>query len=83
MSWLATTHYCLYTAAGGYDAIWLLVCDPVSCHPDQSPVERIEHVWRNYEELSVSPLSSKESAAKGLRLEAIEEIPGLQAALEE
>src|SRR5688572_14743972 len=51
--------------AGGYDAIWLLICDPVSCAPDQSPLERVEHWWSRYAELNVSPLSAKESLAKG------------------
>ncbi|KAF9566764.1 Phosphomevalonate kinase [Agrocybe pediades] len=63
--------------AGGYDAIWLLVCDPQCCKPDQTPLDRVEHIWSNYEELSVSPLSSKESLAKGIRLELVQDIPGL------
>jgi len=63
--------------AGGYDAIWLLVCDPGNCKPAQSPLECVEHIWSNYKELSVSPLSSKESLAKGIRLESVDDIPGL------
>ncbi|KAL9711867.1 phosphomevalonate kinase [Leucoagaricus gongylophorus] len=63
--------------AGGYDAIWLLVCDPVDCSPDQRPTERIEHVWSIYEELNVSPLSSSESTTHGIRLEKLEDVPGL------
>ncbi|KAF5321229.1 hypothetical protein D9619_001788 [Psilocybe cf. subviscida] len=63
--------------AGGYDAIWLLVCDPISCNPDQSPLERVEHIWSNYTELSVSPLSCEESLAKGIRLESLNDVPGL------
>jgi phosphomevalonate kinase len=63
--------------AGGYDAIWLLVCDPDSCKPDQTPLERVEHIWSHYKELSVSPLSSKESLAKGIRIESVNDIPGL------
>jgi phosphomevalonate kinase len=63
--------------AGGYDAIWLLVCDPASCKPDQAPLQRVERIWSTYKELNVSPLSSKESLAKGIRLESVDEIPGL------
>ena len=63
--------------AGGYDAIWLLVCDPESSKHDQSPLERIEHVWSMYKELDVSPLSSTESHAKGIRLEKLDEVMGL------
>lgn len=64
--------------AGGYDAIWVLVCDPESCNPDQSPLERVEHIWNNYKDSNVSPLSSKESLAKGIRLESVDDIPGLK-----
>ena len=71
-----------FPTAGGYDAIWVLVCDPESCDPDQSPLERIEHIWNNYKELNVSPLSSKESLAKGIRLESVNDIPGLQNVLD-
>ena len=67
-----------FLPAGGYDAIWVLVCDPESCDPDQSPLERVEHTWNNYKELNVSPLSSKESQAKGIRLESVDDIPGLK-----
>ncbi len=67
--------------AGGYDAIWLLVCDTTTTRPDQSPLERVENIWSGYKELSVSPLSSKESLAKGIRLEALDDIPGLSAAI--
>ncbi|KAJ3570366.1 hypothetical protein NP233_g4457 [Leucocoprinus birnbaumii] len=67
--------------AGGYDAIWLLVCDPVDCSPDQRPTERIEHVWSNYKELNVSPLSASESTARGSRLEKLEDVLGLKDAV--
>lgn len=67
--------------AGGYDAIWLLVCDPASCKPDQTPLQRVERIWSTYKELNVSPLSSKESLAKGIRLESVDEIPSLASVL--
>jgi len=63
--------------AGGYDAIWLLVCDPEDSKPDQTPLERVQRTWSTYRELDVSPLSSKESLAKGLRLESVDAILGL------
>lgn len=62
--------------AGGFDAIWLLVCDPIDCSPDQRPTERIEYVWSHYE--SVSPLMAVESKAKGSRTENINDIMGLK-----
>ncbi|KAF8906532.1 ribosomal protein S5 domain 2-type protein [Gymnopilus junonius] len=62
---------------GGYDAIWLLVCDPEDSKPDQTPLERVERTWSTYKELDVSPLSSEESLAKGLRLESVDSILGL------
>ncbi|KAJ2925112.1 hypothetical protein H1R20_g11970, partial [Candolleomyces eurysporus] len=67
--------------AGGYDAVWLLVCDPVSSAPDQSPTERVEYLWSQYTELGVSPLSAKESLAKGARIESLDKIPGLKDAI--
>ncbi|PPQ67289.1 hypothetical protein CVT25_005873 [Psilocybe cyanescens] len=63
--------------AGGYDAVWLLVCDPENSKHAQTPLECVEHIWSTYTELSVSPLSSKESLAKGIRLESVDDIPGL------
>lgn len=64
--------------AGGYDAIWLLVCDPPQDEStSQKPLGRIEDVWRTYTDLDVSPLSSIESIAKGARIERLEDIPGL------
>jgi len=67
--------------AGGYDAVWVLICDPESSKYEQTPLERVEHIWSIYKELSVSPLSSKESFAKGIRLEEIQDIPGLEEVL--
>ncbi|KAJ3493603.1 hypothetical protein NLJ89_g10981 [Agrocybe chaxingu] len=67
--------------AGGYDAVWLLVCDPSSSKSDPSPLQRVEHIWNNYTNLNVSPLSSKESLAKGIRLESVNDIPGLAGVL--
>lgn len=66
--------------AGGYDAVWLLVCDPVDCFPDQRPVERVEYTWSNYKDLDVSPLTAVESMAKGARIEKIDDIRGLKSA---
>ncbi|KAG6874475.1 hypothetical protein C0995_010385 [Termitomyces sp. Mi166 len=63
--------------AGGYDAIWLLVCDPVDSSPDIPPIERVEQVWSEYTELDVSPLSVTESFAGGVRVESVDAITGL------
>jgi len=68
--------------AGGYDALWLLVCDPGhSLSPHQQPVEVIENVWSTYKKLDVSPLSAMESMAKGARIEQLDKIPGLRNAV--
>ncbi|TFK75434.1 phosphomevalonate kinase [Pluteus cervinus] len=64
--------------AGGYDAIWLLVCNPVDCSPELPPVERVEYLWSKYDELKLSPLSAEESHAGGARKENIDDIPGLK-----
>jgi len=63
--------------AGGYDAIWLLVCDPQSTKREQTPLDRVEYVWSTYKELNVSALSATESRARGIRLEKVDEITGL------
>ncbi|KAG7449525.1 phosphomevalonate kinase [Guyanagaster necrorhizus] len=65
--------------AGGYDAVWLLVLDPVDPSPDQPPRLRVEHVWETYS--TVSPLSTVESLAKGARVEVLEHIKGLKEAV--
>lgn len=59
--------------------MWLLVLEPKECS-DLRPHERVEYVWSNYKELDVSPLSAEESMAKGVRLESIDDIQGLQQA---
>ncbi|KAJ7783191.1 phosphomevalonate kinase [Mycena metata] len=67
--------------AGGYDALWLLVCEPTDLSPNQRPVEIVENVWSTYTELDVSPLSVVESLAKGARIEQLDMIPGLRNAI--
>jgi phosphomevalonate kinase len=67
--------------AGGYDAIWLIVTDPTDCSPEEKPVARVESVWTTWTELSVTPLAAVESAAKGARVEVLEEVPGLKDAI--
>ncbi|KAF5393505.1 hypothetical protein D9757_000591 [Collybiopsis confluens] len=69
--------------AGGYDAIWLLVCEPLECKPDQWPRERVEYVWSTYDQLDVSPLSAEENMGKGARPESIDEINGLRNATQQ
>jgi len=64
--------------AGGYDAIWVLVCDPVDCYPDQRPSERIERLWSTYKDSHVCPLAATESIEKGTRLESLESVAGLK-----
>lgn len=68
-----------YTLAGGYDAVWLLVCEPVDPSPDMWPWQRVENLWKTHE--TVSPLSAVESLAGGTRIEELDKIPGLSDAL--
>ena len=69
--------------AGGYDAIWLLVCDPPNCAAEELPATRVERVWSTYRGLDVSPLLAAESVAKGVRVEAVDAVPGLAAIVRE
>ncbi|GJJ06064.1 hypothetical protein Clacol_000252 [Clathrus columnatus] len=57
--------------AGGYDAIWLLVIDV------ESAVTKVEHLWKDWTELDVSPLSAVESRGDGVRVEELENVRGL------
>ncbi len=74
--------YLLYTPAGGYDAIWLLVFDPADCPEEYLPSRRVEALWSGWKGLDVSPLSASESVAKGVRVENLGDIPGLREVVE-
>ena len=66
-------------AAGGYDAVWLLVFEPKDIADSALlPASRVEAIWSSYTKLAVSPLAAVESVAKGARLENIESIKGLK-----
>lgn len=68
----------VWFTAGGYDAIWLLVFDPEECPASDLPSTRVEGTWSMYQELDVSPLLASESIGKGVRVEQLEDIPGLK-----
>lgn len=70
----------IFLTAGGYDAIWLLVFDPLQKPPPNVllPVDRVEGLWTTWTELRVSPLSAAESTAQGVKLEKLEEVIGLK-----
>ncbi|ORX40912.1 ribosomal protein S5 domain 2-type protein [Kockovaella imperatae] len=59
--------------AGGFDAIFLLLIDSTSV------IEAVEHVWSTYKEMSVCPLSARQSDG-GLKVESLS-IPGLYDAM--
>jgi phosphomevalonate kinase len=61
--------------AGGYDAVWFLVVD------DDSIANGVQDVWSAWTEMSVSPLSSKQSDGGLVLLGSADEVPGLAAAL--
>ncbi|KAF7792390.1 hypothetical protein EIP86_003427 [Pleurotus ostreatoroseus] len=67
--------------AGGYDALWLLVFDPVDCPPTELPAHRVEALWGAWTGLRVSPLSAVESTGRGVRVEDIDGVPGLKEAI--
>jgi phosphomevalonate kinase len=60
--------------AGGYDAVWFLALD------DATVTSAVEGVWSAWTEMSVCPLSARQSDG-GLRRES-RAAPGLHAALE-
>ncbi|ETW80543.1 hypothetical protein HETIRDRAFT_459322 [Heterobasidion irregulare TC 32-1] len=61
--------------AGGYDAIWLLVCNPPEMF-GMRPLQRVEHLWSSNP--SVSPLLAEESTGSGVRAEDMNAVPGLR-----
>lgn len=73
-------------AAGGYDAIWVLVLAPST---DSKPEEEVEKLLQGWTEMSVRPLSTnawvhggQEEVERGLVREVLEEVEGLQAAVD-
>ncbi|KAG1770440.1 ribosomal protein S5 domain 2-type protein [Suillus occidentalis] len=68
--------------AGGYDAIWLLVCSPPGLPYEQQPLRRVETVWSNFSESNVTPLLAQESVAKGACVVQLDRIPGLREAIQ-
>lgn len=62
-------------AAGGYDAIVLLIVD------QQKVIDGVEKVWGEWTEMKVKPLRAGNSNG-GLRSETVEGVDGLQAALD-
>jgi phosphomevalonate kinase len=71
-------------AAGGYDAVWVLVINPTSKYQvegDEKPSARVEKVWQEWTKLDVSPLLAEESMEGGARLEDVDAVPGLKAAI--
>ncbi|KAI0256085.1 ribosomal protein S5 domain 2-type protein [Lactifluus subvellereus] len=65
--------------AGGFDAVWLLVCEPPEGTPGIPPLARIERLWTGFP--GVAPLLAKESKAQGVALERLDAVPGLAAAV--
>ncbi|KAF8502046.1 Phosphomevalonate kinase [Russula emetica] len=63
--------------AGGFDAVWLLVCEPPEDTPGIPPLPRIERLWTSFP--GVAPLLAQESKARGITLEKIDDVPGLAA----
>jgi hypothetical protein len=64
--------------AGGFDAVWLLVCEPPEDTPGIPPLPRVEHLWATSFP-GVAPLLAQESKARGVTLERIDDVPGLAA----
>ncbi|KAH9998520.1 ribosomal protein S5 domain 2-type protein [Russula compacta] len=65
--------------AGGFDAVWLLVCEPPEDTPGIPPLPRIERLWSGFP--GIAPLLAQESKAQGVALEKLDDVPGLAAAV--
>jgi len=66
--------------AGGFDAVWLLVCEPPEDTPGLPPLPRVERLWTSFP--GVAPLLSQESKVQGVAFDSLEDVPGLAAVVE-
>ncbi|KAI9459088.1 Phosphomevalonate kinase [Russula earlei] len=66
--------------AGGFDAVWLLVCEPPEDTPGIPPLPRVERLWTSFP--GVAPLLAQESKRQGVTLERLDDVPGLAAVVE-
>jgi len=64
-------------AAGGFDAIWVLVIDLPST-PLPTPADQVEKVWVGWKETSVCPLSARAEKMGGLKIESVGSVKGLE-----
>lgn len=55
----------------------MLVFDPAGGADGDRPSSRVEALWAGWAALRVSPLSATESVAQGVRVERLEDVPGL------
>lgn len=62
--------------AGGDDAIWVLVLE--SKDALEAPLHRIEQVWREFKQRTVTPLLATQSVEIGARVEELAGIRGLE-----
>lgn len=76
----SSTNTLLSFAAGGFDAIWVLVIDLPSTR-SPTPAEQVESVWVGWKEMSVCPLSARAEKMGGLRIEKEGSVKGLEGVL--
>jgi hypothetical protein len=72
-------------AAGGYDAIYLLVVDLEDSPAElshNSVISEVEAIWHGWKELSVCPLSSRADAGGLKVVQNLEDVKGLKTAVE-
>lgn len=62
--------------AGGDDAIWVLVLE--SGDALETPLHRVEQVWRKFKQRTISPLLATQSMEIGARVEELAGIRGLE-----
>jgi phosphomevalonate kinase len=66
--------------AGGFDAVWLLVCEPPEDTPGIPPLARIDRIWTT-SFTGVAPMLAQESKSQGVAIENLDTVPGLASAV--
>jgi len=64
--------------AGGYDALWVLIINFEGC----AVSDAVQRLWSTTKNMRVTPLKASEAVGCGVRVEAVEDVGGLDRVME-